>query len=144
MLRALAAGNHSTLATGHAHQAGVVDRVRVSPAERVSGQPEVCWRGEDRRATVPDRLRHRTFVNLGSWTFSETTYGIYRAGHLTLRDWRSGRVITDRAYQMAFSAEQIPGMREWWKRYYRGFLRYDTQRVRQDRAHIDAAAEDER
>ncbi len=133
-LNLLATTNLRVLITGHAHQAGVVGRFDSRPSERVSGQPPLPWRSPDRRAPGPSQLEHKIFVNLGSWTFQESTYGLWRGGDLQLRDWQTQRVITDEAYRIPLAAEEIPGMREWWRRYYRGFLRYDTEGLRADRA----------
>ena len=61
------------------------------------------------------------------------------AGRLVVREFPSGERHDDRSYRMALLAPEIPGMREWWVRYYRGLLRYDTDSVRADLAPIRPA-----
>jgi metallophosphoesterase superfamily enzyme len=135
-LAALAAGPFRVLAIGHSHQAGLVDRFSVRPTEQVTGEPPVEWRPAHCRAPDPAALRRRTFANLGSWTFGDTTFGEWRGGRLSIRDFAKNRRIDDRAYRLALADGAIPGMREWWERYYRGLWRYDLERVRQDRSAI--------
>ena len=133
-LAALAAGGERVLLMGHAHQAGQLERFPAPLAERVSGEPAVEWRGPGRRAPDPAALRGKTYVNLGSWTFDAANYALWRRGRLELRDQAAGCAVGDAAYRFALSATAIPGMREWWERYYRGLLRYDTDAVRRDLA----------
>lgn len=135
-LQALARGPHSTLVAGHTHQPGVVERVARRPTETVSGQPDLSWRPWDRRAPDPADLEGKAYVNLGSWTLEQTSYALWEHGALRLHDWRLGPV-DGRSYRFALDAASIPGMREWWRRYYRGLGRYDTAAVRRDRREID-------
>jgi hypothetical protein len=44
----------------------------------------------------------------------------------------AGEVVGDETYRFALEAPGIPGMREWWERYYRGLGRYDAAAVRRD------------
>jgi len=141
-LAALARGRHGVLIAGHCHQAGVLERIALPISERVSGEPLVSWRTEERRAPDPLRLAQRVYANLGSWTLGEATYGIWQGprpgagSSIQVRDWVRDEQVGDRTYQLALTAPQVPGMREWWQRYYRGFLRYDGEMVRRDRAWI--------
>jgi UDP-2,3-diacylglucosamine pyrophosphatase LpxH len=131
-LAALAAGRERVLIMGHAHQAGRLERFEAAPSERVSGEPSVDWREPSRRAPDPAALRGKTYVNLGSWTFTDATCALWRAGTIELRDQATGRPVGNETYRFALTAPGIPGMREWWARYYRGLLRYDGAAVRRD------------
>ena len=44
--------------------------------------------------------------------------------------------IGDRPYRFALTADEIPGMRAWWHRYYRGLLAYRSDQIRADRAAV--------
>lgn len=135
-LRALADGEHRILVTGHNHQAGVLDRIDASPTERVSGEPQVQWRTEERRAPAARDLERRIYVNLGSWTLDQSTYGLWDGAQIEVHDWLQGRPVDDRSYRIALTRREIPGMREWWDRYYRGLGRYETGRILEDLAEI--------
>jgi UDP-2,3-diacylglucosamine pyrophosphatase LpxH len=131
-LASLAAGPEQVFVTGHAHQAGKLDRFQRAPSERVSGEPAVAWRDPARRSPAPQTLSGKTYINFGSLSFGSATYALWRGGAVELWDHASGQEIGDHAYRFALSAPEIPGMREWWSRYYRGFCRYDSEAVRRD------------
>lgn len=135
-LAALAAGRCRVLIVGHSHQAGLIDRFTARPCEDVSGAPTVAWRTARQRAPAPDQLRNKVFANLGAWTSGASPYGLWERGRLRLHDWGTGRSIGDRSYRLALEAPAIPGMRTWWRRYYRGLLRYDLQAVLRDLAPV--------
>jgi UDP-2,3-diacylglucosamine pyrophosphatase LpxH len=131
-LATLATGRFRVLVTGHSHQAGLVDRFDSRPAHRVTGEPDLEWRTSRERCPPTGALKHRVFCNLGSWTFGRSSYGLWNRGELGLFDWENRKPIGDRAYRIALGSVAIPGMREWWRRYYRGFLRYDLEAIRRD------------
>ena len=124
------------LLVGHSHQPGVIVRFQRPPTGRVSGEPDAGWRGAERRAPDVEALRGKAYVNLGSWAFGSSTYATWDGSTLNLRDHGTGEAIGDRSYRIALSAPEIPGMREWWVRYYRGLLRYDHAAIARDLAEI--------
>ncbi|MBN2495999.1 MAG: metallophosphoesterase family protein [Deltaproteobacteria bacterium] len=133
-LATLARGPQRVLIAGHSHQAGKLARFDGRPTERVSGEPEMSWRDDGLTSPEPELLRGKVYANLGSWTFDQASYGLWRGGEVEILDWRRRAPIGDRSYRMALNAAEIPGMREWWQRYYRGLLRYDTGGILQDTA----------
>jgi hypothetical protein len=110
---------------------------------QVTGKPRVGWRDPQRTSPAPEHLQGKVYVNLGSWTFQDTTYGLWDRGHIQLMDWKDGRVVGDRLYERALASDELPGMREWWTRYYRGFIRYDTEQLHRDRSAIATKYDDE-
>jgi UDP-2,3-diacylglucosamine pyrophosphatase LpxH len=134
-LNSLARGRHEMLITGHSHQAGHLKGLGAAPPERVSGEPPLSWRDPDRCAPVSGSLRDRRYLNLGSWTFGECTYAVWSAQDTEIYSWPTRQRIDDRSYRVVLDSEAVPGMREWWTRYYRGFFRYRTERIRRDRVY---------
>jgi len=120
------------LIVGHSHQPGVVAGLSRPPTGRVSGEPGLHWREGDRRVPEPAELDGKEYVNLGSWTFGQSTYTLWDGGALQLRDHVTGESTGSRSYDMALTAQELPGMREWWVRYYRGLLRYDSEAIQRD------------
>ncbi len=74
----------------------------------------------------------RRYANAGSWALEQSTICRVEDGAPTVRDWRSGRVIADEPYRALVSGQTLPDMAGWFRRYYRGFFRYDLEAIRRD------------
>ncbi len=93
------------------------------------------WRtvvlGHSHAPGVVEVGRHR-YANAGSWALDQSTICLIEDGEPVVRDWLSGRAIADEPYRALVSGEPLPDMAGWFRRYYRGFFRYDLDAIRRD------------
>lgn len=68
----------------------------------------------------PDKL----YVNLGSWSFGNSQYGVWDGERFELRDWISGRRIRDEHYRTIFEGRADLSYEEWFDDQYLGYLRF--------------------
>ncbi|MCP4804711.1 MAG: hypothetical protein GY913_00895 [Proteobacteria bacterium] len=95
-MKALAEGPYETLICGHSHLPGIVD-------------------GDE----------GRRYANTGSWTFASSSVLRIEGRELELRDWLSGRRITDGLYEPLIARRfDHMSFEEWWRDNYLGWLRY--------------------
>lgn len=95
-----------TLVLGHSHQPGVVP------------------------------LGERTYVNLGSWALDQATFGRIARSEVQVLDAMSGREYREDLYRKLIVGESLPDMAGWFRRYYRGFFRYDEAAIWRDFPHV--------
>lgn len=98
----LAAGDVDALVFGHSHQPGKV------------------------------ALARGTYVNSGSWTFDESTYVTCEDGAIEVRRWPDRSTIGDDEYHGFLGPNRDRTFTDWWRRYYRGYLRYDVDGMIRD------------
>ena len=78
-------------------------------------------------------LGDRCYANTGSWCHHSTTYGRIEAGAVRIFDALSGVEHRDEGYRMVLAPDlELPDMAAWFRRYYRGFFRYDTDAIHRD------------
>ncbi|MCA9669296.1 MAG: metallophosphoesterase family protein [Myxococcales bacterium] len=92
-----------TLVVGHSHQPGV----------------------------VPRHSGH-TYVNSGSWCLGDASFVRLRDGEARVFDALSGEEYGDERYRALHAAVELPDMAGWFRRYYRGFFRYDLAAIERD------------
>jgi UDP-2,3-diacylglucosamine pyrophosphatase LpxH len=88
-------GGHSIVVCGHSHLPGIVQ--------------------------VDD---DKAYVNLGSWSFGNSQYGIWDGVQFELRDWITGRTIRDEHYRPIFEGKADRTYEEWFESEYLGYLRF--------------------
>jgi UDP-2,3-diacylglucosamine pyrophosphatase LpxH len=93
ILRKLHEGPWQYMVCGHSHLPGVVPHP-LSPS--------------------------RAYVNLGSWTFASSQYGIWSEGRMEVRDWITGREYADELYRPVLTG----ALWQWWRENYMGWLRF--------------------
>ncbi len=90
-------GTYDTIVCGHSHLPGVV------PV------------GDD---------GDRRYVNLGSWSFANSQYGVWDGKTFHLRDWITGREVRDEQYKPIFEGLADRSYEEWFDDQYLGYLRF--------------------
>lgn len=93
---------YRTLLVGHSHQPGVVS------------------------------LGDRTYINAGSWALDQATYARIDGGQAKVFDAVNGHELRDERYHMLVDGHALPDMAGWFRRYYRGYFRYDIDAIRRD------------
>ena len=81
---------------------------------------------------------NHTYVNTGSWTFDSSSYAIWDGSGFEVKDWKTGRVYTDKAYRHLRSGlnAQLTFF-DWWTDNYMGWLRFrpaEERRLREKQA----------
>ena len=66
----------------------------------------------------------KRFVNLGSWSFANSQYGIWDGVRFSVRDWISGREVRDENYRPIFEGRADRTYDEWFADQYLGYLRF--------------------
>ena len=84
-----------TIICGHSHLPGVVE--------------------------TPDDKR---YINLGSWSFGNSQFGIWNGDRFQLRDWISGRAFEDENYRHLFGTRETWQYEDWFQDQYLGYLRF--------------------
>ena len=84
-----------TIICGHSHLPGVVET------------------SEDKR-----------YINLGSWSFGNSQYGIWDGSSFVLRDWISGREFSDENYRHLFGTREDWTYEDWFHDQYLGYFRF--------------------
>ncbi len=84
-----------TIVCGHSHLPGVVET------------------GDDKR-----------YINLGSWSFGNSQYGIWDGRRFALRDWISGRAFADENYRHLFGTREDWTYEDWFHDQYLGYLKF--------------------
>ena len=67
---------------------------------------------------------NKAYVNLGSWAFGNSQYGIWDGKQFRLWDFISSRPIRDENYRPIFEGHADRSYREWFEDQYMGFLRF--------------------
>ncbi|HCP48075.1 MAG TPA: hypothetical protein DIU15_18700 [Deltaproteobacteria bacterium] len=67
---------------------------------------------------------NKAYVNLGSWSFGNSQYGIWNGKQFQLMDFISSRSIRDENYRPIFEGHADRTYREWFEDQYMGFLRF--------------------
>lgn len=66
----------------------------------------------------------KRYVNLGSWSFGNSQYGVWDGVEFQLRDWISGRVLGDENYRPMFVGRADRSYLDWFADEYLGYLRF--------------------
>ena len=66
----------------------------------------------------------RRYVNLGSWSFGNSQYGIWDGRSFLLRDWISGREFGDENYRSILHGRAEWTYEEWFDDQYLGYLQF--------------------
>ena len=66
----------------------------------------------------------KRYINLGSWSFGNSQYGIWNGDEFHLYDWISGREIRDEHYRPIFEGKTDLSYEEWVSDQYLGYLRF--------------------
>jgi hypothetical protein len=75
---------------------------------------------------VSTRTDHgpRRYVNLGSWSFGNSQYGVWDGHELRVRDWITGREFGDENYRHIFEGRADWTYEQWFADQYLGWLRF--------------------
>jgi hypothetical protein len=66
----------------------------------------------------------KRYVNLGSWSFGNSQYGVWDGRRFELRDWISGREIGDENYRPIIEGRADRRYEDWFRDEYLGWWRY--------------------
>lgn len=77
-------------------------------------------------------LGDRTYANAGSWALEHANVAIVEDGAPRVIEATTGREWRDERYRMLTSGAELPDMAGWFRRYYRGWFRYDVDAIRRD------------
>ena len=66
----------------------------------------------------------KRYVNLGSWSFGNSQYGVLDGGQIVVRDWITGREFGDENYRHIFEGRADWTFEEWFDDQYLGYLRF--------------------
>ncbi len=66
----------------------------------------------------------RRYINLGSWAFGNSQYGVYDGQEFRIYDWISGRPIRDENYRPIFEGRTDRTFEQWFQSEYLGYLRF--------------------
>ena len=66
----------------------------------------------------------KCYINLGSWSFGNSQYGIWDGEEFRLQDWISGRRIRDENYRPIFEGQTDRTFEQWFQNQYLGYLRF--------------------
>ncbi len=69
-------------------------------------------------------LDGKKFINTGSWTHDNAYYGFWDGVEFKLRDYITKIEITNEEYRDILSRDRELTAEEWWKKYYKGYLRF--------------------
>ncbi|MCP4873691.1 MAG: hypothetical protein GY898_33815 [Proteobacteria bacterium] len=89
-------GGYDTIICGHSHLPGV----------------------------VPVDGGAKRYINLGSWSFANSQYGIWDGARFHLQDWITGREVRDEQYVPIFQGLADRTYEEWFHDHYLGYLRF--------------------
>jgi UDP-2,3-diacylglucosamine pyrophosphatase LpxH len=64
------------------------------------------------------------YVNLGSWSFGNSQYGVWDGTTFHLRDWITGREVRDEQYVPIFQGLADRTYEDWFQDHYMGYLRF--------------------
>ena len=96
---------------------GVLDELGVNPRfdTIICGHslPGVVETGDGKR-----------YINLGSWSFGNSQYGVWDGDRFTLCDWISGREFADENYRHLFGTRKEWTYEDWFQDQYLGYLRF--------------------
>ncbi len=76
---------------------------------------------------IPGRVtteQGKQYVNLGSWSFNNSQYGIWDGREMVVRDWITGREFEDENYRHIFEGRADWTFQEWFHDQYLGYLRF--------------------
>ena len=68
--------------------------------------------------------QNKQYVNLGSWSFNNSQYGIWDGCKMVVRDWITGREFRDENYRHIFEGRADWTFEEWFHDQYLGYLRF--------------------
>jgi len=66
----------------------------------------------------------KCYINLGSWSFGNSQYGIWDGTEFRIRDWITGRRIRDENYRPIFEGRTDRTFEQWFQDEYLGYLRF--------------------
>jgi UDP-2,3-diacylglucosamine pyrophosphatase LpxH len=66
----------------------------------------------------------KRYINLGSWSFGNSQYGIWDGTEFQLEDWITGRRIRDENYRPIFDGQTDRTFEQWFQNEYLGWLRF--------------------
>ena len=66
----------------------------------------------------------KRYINLGSWSFGNSQFGIWDGVDFQLRDWITGRQIRDENYRPIFDGQTDRTFEQWFQNEYLGWLRF--------------------
>ena len=66
----------------------------------------------------------KRYINLGSWAFGNSQFGIWDGQHFRLQDWITGRSIRDENYRPIFDGQTDRTFEQWFQNEYLGWLRF--------------------
>ena len=66
----------------------------------------------------------KRYVNLGSWSFGNSQYGVWDGHEVVVRDWITGREYGDENYRHIFEGRADWTFEEWFNDQYLGYLRF--------------------
>jgi len=66
----------------------------------------------------------KRYVNLGSWSFANSQYGVWDGANFTVHDWISGREVRDEHYRPIFEGAADRSYEAWFDDHYLGYLRF--------------------
>jgi UDP-2,3-diacylglucosamine hydrolase len=66
----------------------------------------------------------KRYINLGSWSFGNSQYGIWDGQTFHLQDWISGRTIRDEQYRPIFEGKTDRTFEQWFDDQYLGYWRF--------------------
>ncbi len=66
----------------------------------------------------------KQYVNLGSWSFGNSQYGVWNGRKMVVKDWITGREFSDENYRHIFEGRADWSFEEWFHDQYLGYLRF--------------------
>jgi UDP-2,3-diacylglucosamine hydrolase len=73
---------------------------------------------------VVETDNNKRYINLGSWSFGNSQYGVWDGNRFLLRDWISGREFADENYRHLFGTREDWDYEDWFHDQYLGYLRF--------------------
>ncbi len=70
------------------------------------------------------------YVNTGTWTFDDATWATWDEGRFSVRRFPDRGELRDQEYRGVLGPHGHRSFFDWWDTYYRGWLRYDVDRMR--------------
>jgi UDP-2,3-diacylglucosamine hydrolase len=97
---------------------------RVLAELEVNPRFETILCGHSHLPGIVETADEKRYINLGSWSFGNSQYGIWDGVRFDLRDWISGRTFADENYRHLFGTRKEWEYEDWFEDQYLGYFRY--------------------
>ncbi|GEM_PF-812930 len=97
---------------------------RVLAELEVNPRFETILCGHSHLPGIVETEGEKRYINLGSWSFGNSQYGIWDGRRFVLRDWISGREFADENYRHLFGIREDWTYEDWFRDQYLGYLRF--------------------